>query len=226
MTWYRVRWWVLRTVIVVLLRILTKTEVVGLEKLDRVKGKAIVASNHLGTLDAGYAFLLVKRPDLIMVVAEKYRDHPIFSRLVRQLNLMYIERFEADFATLRETLRRLDRGGILFMAPEGTRSQTEALLEGKPGVAYLAAKSRAPILPAAVTGTEDRVVGKKLRRFQRPHVRLVIGDPFTIPPLPRQNRDVFLRAQTDEIMAHIAALLPESYRGVYSEHPRLRELSF
>jgi 1-acyl-sn-glycerol-3-phosphate acyltransferase len=222
--WRRLKFGLMRTAIVILLRLMTHTEVVGIEKLNGLKGKAIVASNHLGTLDAGYAFMLVKRSDLIMVVAEKYREHPVFSRLVKQLNLLFIDRHEADFGTLRETLRRLDRGGILFLAPEGTRSRTEALLEGKPGVAYLAAKSQATVVPAAVTGTEDRVVGEKLRRFQRPHVRLVIGEPFTIPPLPKQDRDVFLRQQTDEIMTRIAVLLPEKYRGVYAQHPRLRKL--
>ncbi len=223
--WRRLKFGLVRTVIVGLLRILTHTEVVGIEKLDRLKGKAIVASNHLGTLDAGYAFMLVKRSDLIMVVAEKYREHPVFSWLVKQLNLLFIDRHEADFGTLRETLRRLDLGGILFLAPEGTRSRTEALLEGKPGVAYLAAKSQAVIIPAAVTGTEDRVVGEKLRRLQRPHVRIVIGEPFTIPPLPKRDRDVFLRQQTDEIMARIAVLLPEKYRGVYAHHPGPRTVT-
>jgi 1-acyl-sn-glycerol-3-phosphate acyltransferase len=215
---------VVRTLIVIMLRLLTRTEVHGLEKLKGLKGKAIVASNHLGVLDAGYAFLLVNRTDLIMVVAEKYREHKIFAWLVKQLNLLWLERFEADFGTLKETLRRLGRGGILFIAPEGTRSKTEALLEGKPGVAYLAAKSGAPLIPVAVTGTEDRVVGEQLKNFRRPHVHILIGKPFTLPPLPKENRAEFLQQQTEEIMAQIAALLPEKYRGIYSESPRVKQL--
>ena len=41
---------------------------------------------------------------------------------------------------------------------------------------------------------------------------------------PRENRDEFLQQQTDEIMAQIAVLLPEKYRGVYEKHPRVAEL--
>lgn len=222
--WKALKFHFVRTIIVIFLRILTKTEVHGLAELRHLKGQAIVASNHLGVLDAGYAFLLVNRTDLIMVVAEKYRKHAVFSWLVKQLNLLWLERFEADFGTLKETLRRLQRGGILFIAPEGTRSKTESLLEAKPGVAYLAAKSGAPLIPVGVTGTEDRVVGQLLKGYKRPHVRITVGKPFTLPPLPRENRAEFLQAQTDEIMAQIAALLPEKYRGVYADKPRVKQL--
>jgi 1-acyl-sn-glycerol-3-phosphate acyltransferase len=157
-------------------------------------------------------------------VAEKYKKYGFFRWLVRTLNLLWLERFGADFGTLKETLRRLERGGILFIAPEGTRSKVESLIEGKPGVAYLAAKSGAPLIPVGVYGTEDRVVGQKLKKFQRVEVVLNVGKPFTLPPLPREDRAEFLQAQTDEIMAQIAALLPEKYRGIYAEKPRVREL--
>jgi 1-acyl-sn-glycerol-3-phosphate acyltransferase len=223
--WKSIKFHIVRTVIVIVLRLLTSTEVEGYEQLKGLQGRAIVASNHLGMLDAGYAFLLVNRTDLIMVVAEKYREKKLFAWLVKQLNLLWLERFEADFGTLKETLRRLERGGILFIAPEGTRSKAESLIEGKPGVAYLAAKSAAPLIPVGVTGTEDRVVGQLFKKFRRPHVKIIIGKPFSLPPLPKENRAEFLQQQTEEIMAQIAALLPEKYRGIYSEKPRVRELS-
>jgi 1-acyl-sn-glycerol-3-phosphate acyltransferase len=222
--WKAIKFHLVRTTIVIVLRLLTSTEVQGYEQLRGLKGKAIVASNHLGMLDAGYAFLLVNRTDLIMVVAEKYREKKLFAWLVRQLNLLWLERFEADFGTLKETLRRLERGGILFIAPEGTRSKTESLIEGKPGVAYLAAKSAAQLIPVGVIGTEDRVVGQLFKKFKRPHVKIMIGKPFTLPPLPKENRAAFLQEQTDEIMAQIAALLPEKYRGIYAEKPRVKQL--
>jgi 1-acyl-sn-glycerol-3-phosphate acyltransferase len=50
------------------------------------------------------------------------------------------------------------------------------------------------------------------------------GPAFTLPPLPQEGRDEALKEYTDEIMCHIAALLPEKYRGVYAEHLRLKEL--
>jgi 1-acyl-sn-glycerol-3-phosphate acyltransferase len=50
------------------------------------------------------------------------------------------------------------------------------------------------------------------------------GPAFKLPPLPREDREEVLKQYTDEIMCHIAALLPEKYRGVYADHPRLKEL--
>lgn len=214
-----------RSIIVLGLRLLTKTKLQNLDRIDQSEGgKAIVAANHLGMLDAAYAFRMVRRTDLIMVVAEKYRKYGFFRWLVKTLNLLWLERFEADFGTLKETLRRLNRGGILFIAPEGTRSKTEALQLAKPGVAYLAAKSGAPVIPIALWGTEDRVVRQNLKRFKRSDIVLRVGKPFTLPPLPKEKRSEFLEAQTDEIMAQIAALLPEKYRGVYADSPRVAEL--
>ncbi len=214
----------LRGLISFVLATITRTTIEGKEKVDALKGKAIVASNHLGRLDAGYAFLLVKRDDVIIVVAEKYRQYAIFRWFVKHLDLLWLERFESDLGTLKEVMRRLAKEGILLIAPEGTRSSTEALIEGKPGVAYLAAKSGAVVLPTAVIGTEDRLVKSAFSKLRRPTVRIIIGEPFTIPPLPKENRDEFLKIQTDELMARIAILLPKSHRGVYADHPRVKEL--
>jgi 1-acyl-sn-glycerol-3-phosphate acyltransferase len=50
------------------------------------------------------------------------------------------------------------------------------------------------------------------------------GEAFTLPPLEREKRDAQLQAGIDEIMCRIAALLPESYRGVYAGYPRVKEL--
>jgi 1-acyl-sn-glycerol-3-phosphate acyltransferase len=213
----------IRGVIVLLLRIFTRTEITGIEKLRNITGKAIVVSNHLGRLDAAYAFVLIKRDDVILVVAEKYKEQAIFRWLVKHLDLLWLERFGADLGTMKETLRRLEKGGILLIAPEGTRSTTEALLEGKPGATYLASKSGATLIPAAVFGTEDRLVKEQIRNKRRPHIQIIIGEPFTVPALPRENRDEFLRQHTEEIMLRIAALLPEKYHGEYANHPRAAE---
>lgn len=222
--WTRLKRRLLRGVIAFGVRLTTKVEVSGLEKIHEQKGKAIVAVNHLGRLDAALPFLLVPREDFIIVVAEKYKKQAIFRFLVKQLDLLWLDRFEADLGTLREVLRRLNHGGILLIAPEGTRSQTEALQQGKPGATYLAAKSGAIVIPAAVTGTEDRLVNERFKAFHRQKVIVVIGEAFHVPPLPKEGRDAFLQKYTDEIMARIAVLLPEKYRGEYSFHPRVKEL--
>jgi 1-acyl-sn-glycerol-3-phosphate acyltransferase len=99
-----------------------------------------------------------------------------------------------------------------------------ALIHAWPGASYLAAKAGVPVLPVAVTGTEDVVVKDRLRHFKRIHIHIRVGEPFMLPPLNRQERDKILQQSTDEMMCQIAALLPPAYRGIYADHPRLAEL--
>jgi 1-acyl-sn-glycerol-3-phosphate acyltransferase len=140
------------------------------------------------------------------------------------VDAVWLNRFEADFSALREILARMKKGGLMVIAPEGTRSKTEALQMGKMGAAFLAAKSGYPVLPVALTGTEDRLVLENLKRFRRSKIRAVAGDPFMVEIPKGSGREQALREATDEIMCRLAAELPEKYRGVYAEHPRLREL--
>jgi 1-acyl-sn-glycerol-3-phosphate acyltransferase len=63
-----------------------------------------------------------------------------------------------------------------------------------------------------------------LKRFRRAPVKIIVGKAYTLPPLPKVGRDQALAQYTDEMMCRIAALLPEEYRGVYGDHPMVREL--
>jgi 1-acyl-sn-glycerol-3-phosphate acyltransferase len=212
-----------RLLINLFVRLTTNTEVYGLEKLPE-EGGFIIAANHLGRMDVPLVYYYLNREDIIMLAAEKYREVPLTHWFGRQLNAIWLDRFNADVSALRETLKRLRDGGVLVLAPEGTRSPTGALIEGKPGASYLAAKAGVPIVPAALFGSEDSKVIAQLRRLKRPHITLRAGDSFMLPPIRGKNRDAILMENTDEIMCRIAALLPPSYRGVYSDHPRLNEL--
>jgi len=118
----------------------------------------------------------------------------------------------------------MDEGKNLVIAPEGTRSRVGSLIEGKPGVSYLATRLGQPIIPVAIAGTEDKVIFGNLKRLRRSHIVLKAGPAFSLPPLPRENRDAVLKQYTDEIMCRIAVMLPEKNRGVYKDHPRLKEL--
>jgi 1-acyl-sn-glycerol-3-phosphate acyltransferase len=121
---------------------------------------------------------------------------------------------------MKAALAMLKSGRRLGVAPEGTRSPTGALQRGKPGAAYLADRTQVPIIPMAMWGTET--VMRHWLRLRRPAVVCRIGPPFT---LPRDGRAKGARLDefTDEIMCTLAALLPPEYRGVYADHPRLRE---
>jgi len=74
----------------------------------------------------------------------------------------------------------------------------------------------------AVSGTWQ--ITKQILTLQRPKIDVHFGEPFTIPPIDRKNRDADLRSNTEEIMCRIAVLLPAEHRGVYADHPRVLEL--
>ena len=212
----------LRSIIRFVMNIIADVEIVGLEKLPQ--GNFLLAANHLGRLDTAVLLYAFDREDIIIAIAEKYKNHPLFGAMGRAVDAVWLNRFEADFSALREILVRMKKGGMMVIAPEGTRSKTEALQVGKPGAAFLAAKSGYPVLTVSLTGTEDRGVVRNLLRFRRFKIRAVAGDPFTIEIPPGNGRNEAMRQATDEIMCRLAVNLPEKYRGVYAEHPRLKEL--
>lgn len=206
-----------------LVRMLTRLEVEGFERVPR-EGAYIATGNHLGVLDPVLVYYLLDRRDIIMLVAEKYRRFTLARWLVKSVDAIFVERFSADFAVMREVLTRLRAGGVLIIAPEGTRSKSGGLQAGRSGAAYLAAKAQVPVLPVAVIGSEDQRLFASLKRLRRALVTIRIGEMFFLPPLPGEDREVALRRYTDEIMCRIAALLPPEYHGVYADHPRLKEI--
>jgi 1-acyl-sn-glycerol-3-phosphate acyltransferase len=187
-------------------------------------GAFVIAVNHIGIIDIAMFHYVFDRYDMFIPVGEKWEKTGWIRWLARNLNFLFVDRFNPDLKALRKMISLMDAGNSLVIAPEGTRSKTGALIEGKPGVAYLAARSGFPVVPVAITGTEDKVIFGNIKRLRKSPVTLTAGTPFTLPPIPRENREEALQAYTDEIMCQVAALLPERYRGVYTEHPRLREI--
>lgn len=212
----------LRSIVRFILNLIADVEVIGLDKLP--EGNFILAANHLGRLDSAILLYAVDREDIIMPVAEKYKNHPLFGAIGRAVNAIWLNRFDADYSAFREILARMEKGGLMVIAPEGTRSKTEALQEAKMGVAFLAGRSGYPVLPVALTGTEDRLIIRNLKRFRRSKITAHAGELFRVEVPRGRGREESLRAATDEIMCRIAAKLPEKYRGFYANHPRLNEL--
>lgn len=211
-----------RSIVRFIMNIIADIEVAGMEKLP--PGNVMLAANHLGRLDTAVLLYALDREDIIMAVAEKYKDHPLFGAIGRAVDAIWLNRFEADFAALREILVRMQKGGLMVIAPEGTRSKTASMQQGKMGAAFLASKSGYPVVPVAVIGTEDQGVIANLKKFKRTKIRAIAGEPFYIEIPKGKGREEAMRAATDEIMCRIAVNLPEKYRGFYADHPRLREL--
>ena len=212
----------LRSIVRFILNLIADVEIVDLDKLPQ--GNFILAANHLGRLDSAILLYAVDREDIIMPVAEKYKNHPLFGAIGRAVNAIWLNRFDADYSAFREILARMEKGGLMVIAPEGTRSKTEALQEAKMGAAFLASKSGYPVLPVSVTGTEDRSIIENLRHFRRSKIVVRAGDAFKVEVPKGKGREQAMREATDEIMCRIAANLPEEYRGFYKDYPRVKEL--
>lgn len=212
----------LRFVVRLLLHLIARVETIGIENLP-TSGGFVIAANHIGRLDAAIPYYLLNRADIIMMVAEKYEKYAFYRWLVKLTNGMFVDRYNADLHTVRETLRRLQHGQILTITPEGTRSKSGSLNEAKPGGLYLAMKAGVPILPVGLTGTDDQVVVDRLKHLRRLNIRVVAGRTFTLPVVSGTERNTALEQYTGEVMCRIAALLPEERRGFYAQHPRLQD---
>ena len=214
---------IIRGLVRLIFKLIARVEVIGYENLPK-EGGFVIATNHLGFIDVPLAFYALDRWDMFVMVGEKWEKVKLFRWVGKYFNFVFIDRFNPDIKTLRKTIALMEENNILIIAPEGTRSRTGALIEAKLGASYLATKLNRPIVPAGITGTEDKTVLGNLKKLRRSHFIIRAGQPIALPPLPREHRDEALKQYTDEIMCHIAALLPEKYRGVYANHPRLQEL--
>lgn len=208
-----------RKLIRFIVNLIAHVTVTGRENVPQTGGM-VVASNHIGIIDIVMFHYVFDRMDIFIPVAEKWEKHGWVRWLARQLNFVFVDRFNPDLKALRKMIGLMQDGNALVIAPEGTRSRVGSLIEGKPGVAFLAARSGFPVVPVAITGTEDKVILGNLKRFKKSRITLTAGVPFTLPPLPPRERDAKLQEYTDEVMCQIAALLPERYRGLYAQHPR------
>jgi 1-acyl-sn-glycerol-3-phosphate acyltransferase len=176
----------------------------------------------MSRIDPVLVFAVGKRRDMTALVADKYKRNLFIRPLIVAVGGIWINREEADVHALREARQFLRDGGMLGIAPEGTRSQTGALIQAKTGVAYLADKAGVPVIPGAVYGSESAI--RQLFHLRRPAIHIQFGKPLMLAPVSRSNRDAGLQRNTDEIMCRIAAMLPERYWGVYAGHPKLIEL--
>ena len=147
--------------------------------------------------------------------AEKWEKHWFLGPFFRSLDAIFVRRGEVDRKALRQALGVLRGGGVLGLAPEGTRSKTGALQRGRSGAAYMAYRAGVPLLPVVTTGQKQ--VFASLRRLRRARVRVVYGPPFDPPPVEGKASAREVHDFSQEIMYRLAAMLPPEYRGVYQD---------
>ena len=205
----RIAYAVVRSLLRLALLLLTRTSVRGREHLPRA-GAGIVVSNHIAAVDPGVLMAVLPRPIALMSKVENARG--VLKLFMPLVGAFTMRRGAADRRGLRMAGRVLEQGRLLCMFPEGTRSVSGVLGSAHGGVALLALKSAASVIPVAITGT-PRIFLRHFPWFGLPRVTVTVGVPFDVcSPDGTAQRDDRERV-TGEIMASIAALLPPELRG-------------
>ena len=194
-------------------RLLANVEAEGLERIPRF-GPCVLAVNHLSMADVPLLFTLLQRR-VILLAFDELKNVPILDWFLSDLGqAIYVKENEPGEESLNGALTVLQAGGLVALAPEGSRSKT-GLLRGRTGVAYLATKIDVPVVPVAAWGQERW--RSRLRSVRRLPVQVRVGEPIRFPVGATPPR--LLREYTDRIMGAIADLLPPEYRGAYAERP-------
>ncbi len=203
-------------------RSVTRVRVEG--AIDEIpdEGPVILAANHISNADAVIlgAWLTKRLGRRIHWLGKKEMfDWPIVGWVFRNGGVHPVDRSSADVDAFRLAERVLEEGHVLMIFPEGTRSPTGELQKPKDGLAMIALRSGAQIVPIGISNT-DRVWPKG-RLLPRPggHATMRIGHPFRpADELPEGlDRKTAKAAATDLIMRRIAAELPPRHRGAYGD---------
>jgi 1-acyl-sn-glycerol-3-phosphate acyltransferase len=211
-TWQRFfRYW-MRGVVRVIVFLITRAIVTGLDKFPR-NGPALVVINHLGDADGlvGIAYWPVFTDPLAKI---ELIDLPVLGKIIDLFGVIWVHRGRPDRKALGAALEGLRLGRIISIAPEGRESLQGALEGGTEGAAFLARKAGVMIVPVALTGTENWRIYGNMRKLRRTDITMTVGDAFYLPKV--NDRRTGLDEGTRLIMEALARMLPVELRGVYS----------
>lgn len=185
----------------------------GLKNVPR-QGPAIIMMNHIAFVDSLIVLHLMPRNIIPLAKVEVY-EYPLVGFLPKLWGVIPVHREELDRRAIQQALEVLDAGEMILVAPEGTRGT--ALRRGKEGIAYLASRSGAPIVPVAIDGSKGFPALRPFGAWRTPGAIVQIGKPFRYRPEYQKARREDLTKMTDEAMYILSAMLPEPRRGVYSD---------
>ncbi|MFE9763010.1 lysophospholipid acyltransferase family protein [Streptomyces sp. NPDC005808] len=204
-----------------LLRLVFRPRIEGLEHIPS-SGAAIIAGNHLSFSDHFLMPAILKRRITFLAKAEYFTGPGVRGRLIafffRSAGQIPVDRSgkDAGQAAIREGLGVLSKDELLGIYPEGTRSHDGRLYKGKVGVAVMALKAQAPVIPCAMIGTfEAQPPGRKIPKIHPVSIRF--GKPLDFSRYAgMENEKAILRAITDEIMYAILTLSEQEYVDRYA----------
>ncbi|MGW0036082.1 lysophospholipid acyltransferase family protein [Gordonia sp. NPDC003376] len=205
-----------------LLRVLGRPTIEGIENIP-TRGPAILASNHLAVMDSFFLPLMCPRRIYFLAKNEYFTGPGLKGAFQRwfytAVGQIPIDRSGAEAASgaLTAASRQLDKGDLMGMYPEGTRSPDGRLYKGKTGLARIALETGVPVIPVAMINTNKfNPPGTVLFRPTKITVR--IGKPLNFDRYEGMQGNRFIeRAVTDEIMYELMQLSGQQYVDVYAQ---------
>ncbi|MEG1255589.1 lysophospholipid acyltransferase family protein [Clostridium sp.] len=190
------------------------------DKIKNVDGPIIFICNHLSNADGIILNEVLKEKDPTFIAGVKLSNNEFTKNGFKFVKTIPIKPNSADKEAISKIIQKLKAGENIMMFPEGTRSRTREMIEGKKGLLLIAKLSKAKIIPIGITGSEeflpinDNDMGEE--NFKSAHVKVKFGNPISVPSkLKDEDKNDYNNRAMTEIMKAIASLLPEEYRGVY-----------
>jgi 1-acyl-sn-glycerol-3-phosphate acyltransferase len=182
------------------------------------QGPLIIYTNHVNVLELPIIYThLQPRKVHGMLLAERW-NIPVLNWALDITETIPLHRATADINAIRLGLEALQRGVMLIIAPEGTRSHNGRLQLGHPGVVLLALHSGAPLIPVGSYGGENYT--DNLKRLRRTDFHLKVGQPFRLNTGGEKVTHELRNQMVQELMYHLAEVLPPQYRGEYADVSR------
>ncbi|HEY2771226.1 MAG TPA: 1-acyl-sn-glycerol-3-phosphate acyltransferase [Solirubrobacteraceae bacterium] len=170
-------YWLVRGVLQPFFHIYFRLSRIGREHIP-AEGPVIIASNHRSFIDPFVIAVMARRPMYYVAKKEIFFYNRLLTWVLSSLGAFPVDRGAGDAEMIETAKAILDRGDIVLIFPEGTRTRPGSLGKPKRGVGRLALETGAPVVPVAVIGTEAARNGWRLR----PHkVRIRAGRPLRFP---------------------------------------------
>jgi 1-acyl-sn-glycerol-3-phosphate acyltransferase len=212
-----VLYWIIKAILTPILRLCYRLHVEGRDRVPE-RGPVILAANHRSFMDSLFLPLVIRRRVTFVAKAEYFDDKKTawFFRGVGQIPIRR-EGGSASERALEAATDVLDAGGVFAIYPEGTRTRDGRLHRGHTGIARLALRTGAPIVPVGMIGTDEiNPIGRKLPRLFRP-VMVRFGNPISVDRYEGREHDkLVLRQITDEVMFEIRQLCGYEYVDTYA----------